>query len=173
MADFLLRWSNEIGSADLSVAPQTLVGEGVAGRNVIVARTAFEPHDGLETALILSLFTDREAEPDDELGVAADPVPDVPNRRGWWGDAYSRNGAGDRIGSRLWLLEAATLTEDTRARALAYCREALEWMVRDGIAASVDVEVFVSSESTLEFDVTITRPTEGESRFAYVWRAAA
>lgn len=52
--------------------------------------------DGLDTAVIISLFTDRRALEDDA-------TPDfTENRRGWWGDTYD---AQQRpIGSRLWLL---------------------------------------------------------------------
>lgn len=88
--------------------------------------------DGLETAVIISLFTDRRAADDDTL-------PDGSgDRRGWWADTYP-DIPGDRIGSRLWLLSRE---KDLRAvvhRAREYAEEALGWMVDDGIAARVEV----------------------------------
>jgi phage gp46-like protein len=94
--------------------------------------------DGLFTAAALSLFTDRLANADDKL-----PGSDG-DRRGWWGDAYLpplANGAPDRIGSRLWLISRAQQTPETAQRAQAYCEEALQWLVDDGVAASVRVKL--------------------------------
>ena len=90
--------------------------------------------DGLDTAVALSLWTDRLANEDDEL-----PANDG-SRRGWWGDAFLprlTNGNPDRIGSRLWLLARALQTLQTAQLAQAYCQEALRWMVDDGVATSV------------------------------------
>src|SRR5687767_5037389 len=72
--------------------------------------------EDLETAIILSLFTDRRAKADDIL--------DDPNdKRGWWGDTYSEI-ANDKIGSRLWLLSRAKITNTTLNRAREYVSEA-------------------------------------------------
>ena len=94
------------------------------------------PDDGLETAVILSLFTDRRAREDD-------PLPDgSADRRGWWGDAYppaeARAGQ-EHIGSRLWLLEREKDTQDVVNRARDYAEEALQWLVDDGIAEHIEV----------------------------------
>ncbi len=91
--------------------------------------------DGLDTAVALSLFSDRLANPDDVL-----PAGDG-DRGGWWGDAYlpPLNGQPDRIGSRLWLLARALQTQETARRAQAYVQEGLQWMEIDGVVASVTV----------------------------------
>lgn len=86
--------------------------------------------DGLRSCVILSLFLDRRARSDDE-------TPDG-DRRGWVGDALSSI-AGDRIGSRLWLLRREKQLPETLRRAEDYAREALAWLVTDGLAASVTV----------------------------------
>lgn len=87
----------------------------------------------LRTAILVSLFTDRRAETDDEL-----PDSTTADRRGWLGDALALDN--DRIGSRLWLLKRRKQTEETRLLAEEYCREALAWLVNDGIATSLTVE---------------------------------
>ncbi len=56
----------------------------------------FETDAGLETAVIISLFTDRRAGENDEL-----PATET-DRRGWWGNTLQD--ADDEIGSKLWLL---------------------------------------------------------------------
>lgn len=83
----------------------------------------------LETAVMVSLFTDDRAEPDDRL------APGDTDRRGWWGNALGD----DPIGSRLWLLRRARRLPETLNLARDYIREALAWLVADGIAAKVDV----------------------------------
>ncbi len=89
--------------------------------------------DGLQTAIIISLFTYRLAEPDDI-------IPDgTTNRRGWWGDAYA-DVEGDLIGSRLWLLSREKDTLKVVQRAREYAQESLQWMIEDQVAEKVVVE---------------------------------
>lgn len=104
---------------------------------LVNGRLAFE--QTLETAVIVSLLTDRRALPDDRLPDApraASILP--PDRRGWCGDALAEV-PGDRIGSRLWLLKREKQTEETRCRAIDYAHEALQWMVSDGHAVGVNI----------------------------------
>lgn len=121
------------------------------------------PGEALVRAVVISLFTWRRAEPDDDL-----PSNE---RMGWWGDAYPST-ANDRIGSRLWLLSRAKLTNETLASAKEYAREALQWLVDDGVAVRVDVEVARQGLDRLAIACRIFR-TEGsapiELRFAKAW----
>lgn len=122
--------------------------------------------DGLETAVIISLFTDRLAE-DGEAGVAGTA------RRGWWADAYADD-AGDRIGSRLWLLAREKRTPAVLGRAELYAREALQWLVTDGIANTVTVaaEAVGQAGETLGLAITITRSSKPvvQFRFESFWK---
>lgn len=115
MLDLALVWSPAIGEADLALAGTDIATDA-----------------GLQTAVIISLFTDAPADPGDR-------IPDgTGNPRGWWGDAPAQGGAPtDVTGSKLWLLAGALLTPETLARAESYARAALAWMVRDGVAGSV------------------------------------
>jgi phage gp46-like protein len=83
----------------------------------------------IETAVIVSLFTDRRAGSDDQL------VPGDTDRRGWWGEQLD----GDVVGSRLWLLRRAKRLPETLKKAEDYIREALHWLIQDGLCASIDV----------------------------------
>lgn len=81
--------------------------------------------EGLRTAVIISLFSDRRAND-------ADVLPDGTNdRRGWWGDVCPEV-EGDLIGSRLWLLSRAKQTKANLRLAETYAREGLQWMLDDG-----------------------------------------
>lgn len=122
--------------------------------------------EGLATAVVISLFTDRKAEEDDEL-------PDGTNdRRGWWGDAFSDH-ENDRIGSRLWLLSRSKQTTEVARQAETYAREALEWMVEDGVAAKVAAETEWVATGVLGLVVKITRPdgTPLTFKFDNLWEA--
>jgi phage gp46-like protein len=82
--------------------------------------------EGLETAVVLSLFTDALAAEDDVL-----PSLTEDDRRGWWAQPW---------GSKLWLLTREKWTDDVRLRAEFYTREALNWMMQDGVADDIQVE---------------------------------
>lgn len=86
----------------------------------------------LQTAIVLSLFTDRRAGPDDVLprGVA--------DRRGWVGEAFV--GDGKPWGSHLWLLTLGKSAEDKPAKARFACEEALSWMIESEVASRIVVD---------------------------------
>jgi phage gp46-like protein len=116
----------------------------------------------LQTSLLISLFTDREAEPDDQ-------IPDgTTNPRGWWGDA----GQPYKIGSRLWLLARAKQSKDTLERANKYIAEALKWFLDDGVVARFDITTEWTRSSQLGAKVVAYR-NDGTSmalNFASVWK---
>jgi phage gp46-like protein len=119
--------------------------------------------EGLISSILISLFSDRRAEPDDEL-------PDPGGcRRGWWGDGLGR----DQIGSRLWLLNRRKQTPETRQLFLEFTKEALEWLITDGVASKVEVDATWKSQGLLIVDVLIARPNGQTIRFDYVWDSEA
>ena len=93
--------------------------------------------DGLLTAVIVSLFSDRRANDDD-------PLPDervgFRDPRGWWGDHILEQDARDPLGSRLWLLFREKDMDVVVARAQQYAEEALQWLVRDRHVGRLVVE---------------------------------
>lgn len=90
--------------------------------------------DSFYSAVLISLFTDARAEDSDEL-----PGSDT-WRRGWWADALpSLTDNKDKTGSRLWLLMRCKATENTRLRAEDYAKEALAWLLQDGLVRGVNV----------------------------------
>jgi len=118
--------------------------------------------DTLATAVLISLFTDKLAGPDDELPATEDW------RRGWWGDCLT-NKPGDKIGSHFWLLLRCKQTEVTRLRALQYAREAFAWMLEDGVAKAVDVEAAWMEPATgvLALGIVCTRPDGSAERYYF------
>jgi phage gp46-like protein len=148
MTDLALFWDGEAAAADLALVSGDLATE-----------------EGLRTAVIVSLFTDRRARPDDRL------PQEGADRRGWWGDVAAAE-ADDEIGSRLWLLQREKQTPETVTRAREYALEALGWMLRDRVAAAVEVEAEITRPGMLGLRVTVTRPDgPGRQRFDFVWKA--
>lgn len=121
-----------------------------------------EGDEGLETAVVISLFTDQRVS-DDEL-----PVEET-SKRGWWADALSEIDQ-DKIGSKLWLLDRSKRTAETLRKfsdcAMAYgANKALNLIAPDGPetgaaptqAASANSD-FVSQTNNARVDINVNAP---------------
>lgn len=125
--------------------------------------------DGLETAVIISLFTDRRA--------SAEQIPvELPqdDLRGYWGD-ISNATTSNQTGSLLWLLAREKQLPQVLGRAQQYCREALAWMVEDLVATRVEVAAEFVAQGWMLILIDIFRPTGSpvRYRFNYEWAAQA
>lgn len=78
--------------------------------------------NSLNTAIVISLFTDRY-DPESQQG-------------GYWGDERTTNQT--LMGSRLWLLKGAKVTTDALRSAEDYAIESLNWLIDDALATSVN-----------------------------------
>lgn len=152
MLDIALVWNNALGEADLALVNGDL---------------ATDP--GLETAVIISLFSDRLASPGDRLpGGGTD-------RRGFWGDMPVDPGEQDiaptgpaLTGSRLWLLDRALQTQSTLNLAETYAEEALAWLVSDGVAGSVSASASYPAPGQIQLVVTLAQ-AGGARQFRFLW----
>lgn len=95
-----------------------------------VDSTDISNQETLVRAVIISLFTWRRANPEDII---------EGQKMGWWGDVAEPPEANDKIGSRLWLLSREKVLNATFNRAREYAKEALQWLLDDGVASRVDV----------------------------------
>lgn len=143
--DLALNWVSDEFHFDLAMKNQDL-----------------EPDDGVRTAVVISLFSDAritaEEKPDEKSGL-----------RGWWGDMFP-DVERDQIGSRLWLLSRSKQTTDTLNRAREYCKEALKWLIDDGVAESVTVETEFVSRGVLGIKVGVKRPKSNVAlTYAFNW----
>lgn len=155
MTDIALIWDDATFCGDLAIEGGQLVTD-----------------DGLRTAIMISLFTDARAADDDAL-----PEADA-DRRGWWGNAFPIDAAdqADELGSKLWLLERSKATAEALRQAEEWARAALQWIVRDRIAAGVDVQVERQDDGPtprLALAVILDRPNgPARSRYDFVWEAS-
>lgn len=126
--------------------------------DLVLENGHFKVDDGLETAVSISLFTERRLA-DDDLD------PGATYHGGWWGDTFT----GDKIGSRLWKLRNKVATEANVALAKTYMLEALQWMIDDAVASRI--EVTTSRGTTvqdLRFTINIYSPGEA-SPWSRTW----
>lgn len=149
MSDIALAWDSLFLATDL-----TLV------------RDDLKTDEGLRTAILISLFSDRRAEPGDE-------IPAGDDLRGWWGDDFPSVG-GDKIGSRLWLLSRSKDTANVLARAESYAREALQWLIDDLVAQSVTATATRLTEVRgYRLTIAVQRPGRETTTYQFdrVWDA--
>lgn len=113
--------------------------------------------DDLQTAIYISLFTDRLARSDDDY--------DGQDRKGWWGDTD----ADYPIGSRIWLLRRQRLSTKVATKAASYAKEALQWLIDDGVVESVTITTQIVYPSRLYMDITYAQPARSATTVQYYW----
>lgn len=120
-------WDATRGLAEwaLAAASETLNRGGLAATRA------------LETAIVIQLFTDKRLPVDHPLS----KYVDGDDLRGWWGDGVDvRTDLGEsEMGSLLWVLARAPLTEEVRRWAETLAKDALQTLVRQRIAERIDV----------------------------------
>ncbi len=136
-----------------------------SGSDLVLQNNDLLLEEGLETAIFISLFTDRL--------ISTKELPSEESfRRGWWGDSISAIES-DFIGSKLWLLRREKITSETLHRAKTYAAQALQWLIEDKIVQTMQVEVSRIKDDSLLIAVTLVRPTGDQQTFKYdcLWQA--
>ena len=151
MGDIRIVWDPATGTGDLNM----------------LATGALEIGNDLETASLISMFTDAQADPGDVV-YGTDPA-------GVWIDTYSAledpalpTIAKDRMGSKIWQAFARPRTQET----LNWLRDEIirchGWMMTDGVASAVDANAFFTGPGGIGATVTITASGVANV-FSYVW----
>lgn len=118
--------------------------------------------DALETALTVSLLSDRRA---DESQVAQ---PEL--RRGWIGDLVTTL-SGYLFGSHLWLNEQSRATQETLNSIKDAAEKALQWLLDTGLALKVEARTSFVELSSVRLDIIITSPDGSVSNIAFnLWK---
>lgn len=147
-----LAWDNTAGAARIQKTEEGALAED----------------EGLETMVLLSLFTDAEATAA-EIAAAG-----LAEQRGWWAEAGPlREPDRPRLGSKLWLLRREKTRVLTLRRAEQYALEALAWLKDVGIAASVEVLATSPLPGWIYLEVTITKPGQLKSKWKKIWEVQA
>lgn len=113
--------------------------------------------DFFDTSLLYSIFGERRASPDEMVEASL--------RRGWIG-----NGDDFENGSKIWLSSQSRLTRDVLNRLQDEAEKALQWLVDDGLAVSIDQVVATISKGRVVLDITIRRSRDKVDRkFFVLW----
>jgi len=120
-----------------------------------------EADNGLETAVIISIFTDQR--------VTLEELPQgETSRRGWWGDLFP-DVDGDQIGSKLWLLDTAKQLTQNLPRYERAIKNSLAWLVEDGVASDISVVASYPDIGQVLFEIEIEKPIGENSKFGFIW----
>lgn len=118
--------------------------------------------DGLETAVLISLFTDRYVE-------SEDLPPNIFVNQGWWADRIDENET-DRTGSRIWVFNrTGKINNETRNGLVDACKEALQWMIDLGIASRIEVTGTLVVGERIDLDIQIFKPEGDDIPFEFLW----
>lgn len=111
--------------------------------DLAVTGTDLETDSGLESAILISLLTDKGS---------------------WWADPD--------FGSELYQLKGQKANDETTRSVKATVEDCLAWMVNDGVAGSVTVDVERQAGLLLAIGVSVTRP-DGTvvPKYVYNWEA--
>lgn len=143
MGDVSLIWNLATGYADIAMDGPDL-----------------ESGHDLETAILISLFTDHVADTSDIL-----PPDFRTDPRGWWPDVYTQ----DPIGSKLWQVMNRVTNQDTLNFTRDTVLKSLQWMLDDGVAAGIDVATSYPGKGNIRIDIAIAEPNGVTTPFSYVW----
>lgn len=127
--------------------------------DLIIEDGDFKPTEGLETALLVSLFSDRRA--------YADEVPDPLKRRGTIIDLVPEE-PGDKYGSGLWFYEQSRLSTEVRNGVRNEAEMSLQWTVADRLATFVQAEATREpANRLLNLNISLTALDGGLSSYVF------
>lgn len=129
--------------------------------DLVIENGDLKADPGLETAVNISLFSDRR--------VTLQQLPQgETDRRGWWADLISEP-QGDLIGSRYWTLDRAKVNNGTVVEVQKILREAFEWMLEDGVSNKIVVSAERIEGNRIEGTANIFKPNGDNIPFKFIW----
>ena len=120
--------------------------------------------DGLETAIITSLFTDART--------SSGEVPAAYNRRGFSGNLL-RIDDDYELGSELWVLDQARLDQKTENRAKDFTYKCLLWMISIGLVESIEVSVVKQDVRGVFIGIELFKASNLVERYTTLWRSTS
>lgn len=120
------------------------------GGDLVIVNGQPEMDDGLQNAVFISLFTDKS----------------------WWANSILPDN--EQTTSELSTLDRSVLTNKTRLDAEEYARQALSWMVSDGLASKISVSAEIVAIGVLGLIITIEQPGKQSTvRYKINWENMA
>jgi phage gp46-like protein len=129
--------------------------------DLVIENGDLKADDTLETAVLISIFSDRYQNPTELPDGDDDP-------RGWWADRLSQP-LNDELGSLVWISERGKTDTETLNRIEESIRDSLQWLIDDGIAQTVTVTSVREGKEKAVFSVKIPRPQGDNIPFKFLW----
>ena len=91
----------------------------------------------------------------------------------WINEVIPDNRENERTESRLDELERTVVNNKTRLDAEQFTIDSLQWMIRENIAKTIDVEASIVNINRIQIDIVITKPNQTHENFKYLlnWNA--
>lgn len=128
-------------------------------------RADLQANQSLFTAIVICLFTDAQATAAEAVGMG--------DRRGWWGDTIDLEQGEAPLGSKLWLLMRAPLTDRTPNLAVTYTKAGLAPLVASGAVGRFVVDAKANIlQQRLELLVSAYAPNGAQligTQFGLIW----
>lgn len=145
------------GDIKLFPYPTNGIPLGPADIEVLTGASDVTRDSGLETAVLIAVFTNARADDGDEV------PPGTDGRGGFFGEEI----LGEKFGSKLWLLYRSNLTNETLTRAKEYIEDALDrHIINEGIAKTHDVNV-TNENNRMKIGILLTALDEQTPLYEY------
>lgn len=154
--------------------PLAGIGDWAIAGNVPGNSGGLAANAALETAVTLALFTDAALPANHPLAyLVADG-----DRRGWWGDGVDvRTDLGEGpLGSCLWVLERAPLTQTIARWAQRFAEDALAPLQSQGAVVEIDVSAQIAGTNVLALSIAMVGRNGAkvyDRKFDLVWSQIA
>lgn len=121
---------------------------------------------GLRTQVIICLLTDARVEPSE--------LRSGDENRGWIGDSFDLMDGETAIGSKLWLLRRAAMTDDIELKATLWARQSLQTLIDQRAVARVEVAATADRvHGRLDLDIALYGRDGAQvyhEKFELLWR---
>jgi phage gp46-like protein len=124
--------------------------------------TDFKSSEGFDTAIPVSLFTDKRA--------PSSLVPEASRRRGWVGNILTLDEEFE-LGSLLWILDQAKLTQTEIISSQIYAKDCLSWLINIGAAESITVVTTQTATRGILINIKIRDNNNNLNQYQTLWRS--
>jgi len=126
--------------------------------DVVIENGDLIKEDGFETAILISLFSDAYVKEPGKL---------FREKRGWWAEKLFNK----ENGSKWWILERSNITRQTLRLMEQYGKDALQWMIDDGIAVKIEDLAIKRENNIVDFYLVIYRQNQEpwKMKFEFNW----
>jgi len=115
--------------------------------------------DELQTAIEFSAFSNARTDVSPEDGVQ----DSISKLQGWWADSLED----EPLGSEAWIYRRTKIVNETLNGLKEKWGAGVQWLIDDGVVASIDITVVKSSKIAIASNFRIIKPDTTLQNFSY------